>query len=85
MDSFTSLTAAIFQGAAVREVDFGEVPISAEQVNAVFGDDTVILPDGMKRPAHWPDCKLELLTFDTEYRKWRANPDTYTPPPKPEG
>ena len=88
MDSSTFLTAATFQSAAVREVDFRKVPISAEQVNASFGDDSVRLPDRTKRPDHWPDWVLPdegPHSFNTEYQKWLSNPNTYTPPPKPEG
>lgn len=85
LDGLTSLTTAIFQGAAVREVDFRKVRISAEQLNASFGDGSVRLAYRTERPDHWPEWKLDWRTFDTEYQKWRASPDTYTPPPKPEG
>jgi len=62
--------------------------ISANQVKSTFGDASVILPEGMDRPAHWPDWELPLSgdhAFDTEWEKWRADPDGYTPPPEPEG
>ncbi|WP_081508026.1 pentapeptide repeat-containing protein [Roseovarius mucosus] len=85
MDSFTSLMAATFQGAAMRDMNLRKVPIFAEQLNSSFGDLTVELPKGMARPAHWPDWELDGQTFDTEWRKWRNNPIVYTPPPKPEG
>ncbi|WP_439570310.1 pentapeptide repeat-containing protein, partial [Roseovarius mucosus] len=85
MDSLTSLSAATFQGAALREVDFKKVAISAEQVNSSFGDLSVKLSKGMARPAHWPDWELDGQSFDTELRKWQADPDAYTPPPRPEG
>ena len=63
-------------------------PISAGiDQKDVFGDDSVILSEKNQRPAHWPDWELPLIgnhAFETEWRKWQANPDTYIPPPKPE-
>jgi uncharacterized protein YjbI with pentapeptide repeats len=85
MDSDTSLRFAIFQGAALRGVDYSDVGISADQVNSAFGDASVILPEEVDRPVHWPDWELKPEIFDAEWRKWLSDPDGYTPPPKPEG
>jgi uncharacterized protein YjbI with pentapeptide repeats len=88
MDSDTSLIATTLSSAAMRNVDYANVPISADQVNASFGDASVILPAGIDRPAHWPDWELPSggeHAFLDEWRKWQADPEGYTPPPKPEG
>ena len=55
-----------------------------EQVNSAFGDASVILPEGIDLPAHWPDWELPSHgdnAFDTQWRKWRDNPEGYVPPP----
>jgi len=51
-----------------------------------FGDASVILPEGMDRPAHWPDWEMPLdgpHAFHPEWRKWQADPERYVPPPSP--
>ncbi len=80
LDETTSLIAASLQAAAIKEVDLSTVPISQAQVNETFGDDSVTLPDGLTRPAHWPRHVLHLLEFYTEWRRWQADPAAYDPP-----
>jgi len=63
-----------------------ESAILAEWLDPTFGDASVILTDDMDRPAHWPDWELPSggdNSFDTEWRKWQANPLKYVPPPAP--
>jgi len=87
MDSHTKLQGASLREAALRDVDYSDVSISADQVNSAFGDASVILPDDVPYPDHWPDWELRSYgahSFDTEWRKWQADPEGYTPPPKPE-
>jgi uncharacterized protein YjbI with pentapeptide repeats len=86
MDIDTSLRAASLRGAALRIVDFSSVHISAKQLNSAFGDASVIVPSDIARPAHWSDWELpseSTYSFPTQWQKWLANPDTYTPPPNP--
>jgi hypothetical protein len=83
MDRSTYLTDASLRGASVRAVDWSSVAILPDQVNAMFGDGSVILPPGMPWPAHWPRHKLNGQDFDTQYTLWRKNPAGYTPPPPP--
>ncbi len=86
MDSSTYLTAAAFQGAAVREVDWSSVNLSQEQINALFGDASVTRPEDMEKPDHWPGWELPLSGengFYTQWLLWQSDPDTYTPPPEP--
>lgn len=83
MDENTSLKAATLRGAALREVNYKTVPLSDDQIKSCFGDETVTRPDGIARPDHWPDWELSIFRFHDEWRKWRANPDSYTPPPNP--
>jgi uncharacterized protein YjbI with pentapeptide repeats len=88
MDSATSLDTALLRGAALRDLNCSGVRFSQAQVDETFGDASVILPEGVIRPAHWPDWELPSMgehAFDTEWRMWRDDPDGYTPPPKPEG
>lgn len=80
MDADTELIAAVFQGAALRVVDFTKVSISDEQLNDMFGDATVTLPGGNgvesdAWPEKWPKRVLEW-DFDPEksefHQAWRA-------------
>ncbi len=48
-----------------------------------FGDASVTLPETLSWPKHWPAFALSDGAFDTEWRKWQASPDTYTPPDPP--
>lgn len=54
-----------FAGAALLGVTFRSLDLSratfggAEQLNQTFGDGSVLLPDGMAQPCHWPE---EVLT-----------------------
>ncbi|MCW1932999.1 pentapeptide repeat-containing protein [Pararhodobacter zhoushanensis] len=97
MDSDTSLSAATLRGAALRDVDCSSVPISQEQVNASFGDESVLLPKGRQSPAHWlkwvpPYLSFvpPYLSFDesevsflSEWKRWQENPDGFEPAPPP--
>ena len=84
LDQSTDLTVADLGTAAVKSVDWKDVNVSADQIKSMFGDVTVILPDHISRPPHWPAHKLDWLDFLVEWQKWRDDPDTYTPPPPPE-
>ena len=50
----------------------------------MFGDGSVKLPEGVTRPANWPEWELEWDYLD-EWRKWQADPEGYRPHPPPEG
>ena len=87
MDSHTYLTAAQIQTAAVRDVDWRNASWDQEQINAMFGDASVELPDHITRPAHWPDWKLPFSGengFYAQWRKWRDDPDNFRPPENPD-
>jgi uncharacterized protein YjbI with pentapeptide repeats len=84
MDASTNLTDALLSFAAVRLVDYADIKLSQDQIEQMFGDGSVKLPEGVTRPAHWPDWELVWDEFPEEWRKWRDDPSTYTPPPKPE-
>lgn len=88
MDATTDLTGAVVSSAPVRSVDYSNVPLSQEQINALFGDASVVLPKGRERPAHWPRWELPnhgKHNFDDEWRKWQADPEGYVPPDPPGG
>jgi hypothetical protein len=78
----TSVSATHLQYAALKKVDLSILDLSQEQIDAAFGDTSVTLPDGLVRPAHWPDWEL-AANFHDEWRKWQADPAGYTPPPPP--
>ncbi|WP_417208033.1 pentapeptide repeat-containing protein [Antarctobacter sp.] len=87
MDATTDLTAAVISSAAVRSVDYSNVALSQEQVNSLFGDASVSLPEGRERPEKWPRWALPSRgehSFNPEWRKWQDDPEGYEPPPPPE-
>ena len=79
-----------FAGSALGSVDLTNAFISQKQISSLFADATVVLPDVRFRPPHWPEVALyggELSgedTFHTQWHLWRADPEGYCPPPKPE-
>lgn len=88
--SGAGFTLAKYEGIGFHNTDLSLVSaLASEQLAACFGDASILLPDHLKRPDHWPDWKLPDSapkgepSFFTEREKWRANPDAYTPPPNP--
>lgn len=84
-DASTCWIDASVKGAAVRFAHLLDTPISAEQVNATFGDGTTTLPAAMPRPPHWPTAELDFLQFQAEWAKWRDDPAGYQPPMPKDG
>ena len=80
MDAYTRLDEAEFRGAGLLDLDWSRMPISQGQIDAAFGDGSVILPAGLNRPAHWPQGELDEDDFDPEWRKWQSDPAAFTPP-----
>jgi uncharacterized protein YjbI with pentapeptide repeats len=84
MDAQTNLTNAGMRRASVRFVDYTDVKLSQEQADQMFGDGSVKLPEGLTRPAHWPEWELGRDDFPEEWEKWQTDPEGYRPPPAPE-
>ncbi|MHA6323506.1 pentapeptide repeat-containing protein [Roseivivax sp. CAU 1753] len=79
MNAHSRLSHSHICGAAFRHIDLSMTGISDLELERVFGDATVQLPDEVKWPTHWP--KVELgIRFGREWQKWWADPKTYTPP-----
>lgn len=72
-------TAKTLDGAVLKENDISNIPFTADQLKAVFGDGSVILGDH-DRPSHWPAAELHPRDYDKEYRDWLSNPASYKPP-----
>ncbi|WP_395006166.1 hypothetical protein [Cypionkella sp.] len=69
-------------------MDCSGVEFFPDQINSTFGDASATLPNGVTPdspdwPAHWPKHELDIGAFNTQWRKWQASPDTYTPPDPP--
>jgi uncharacterized protein YjbI with pentapeptide repeats len=89
------LESADLRGAALLALDCSSATgLSAEQVNAAFGDESVILPHGITAgdpgwPAHWPVSalliggKMSDALFMDAWRQWLADPVGWRPPPPP--
>lgn len=54
--------------------------LKQEQIDGMFGDGSVKLPDEITRPSHWPKAELDIADFYKEWDKWKENPKAYTPP-----
>jgi uncharacterized protein YjbI with pentapeptide repeats len=91
VDRRTSFQDTDFSGAMLRFVDLSLVDITLDQIASAFGDASVKLPAGMSAPEHWPDWILPSsrrpipveIQFRTQYQRWLADPQGYTPPPNP--
>ena len=91
VDEATDFSNASFKETALRRVDFRQTEISVDQMDASFGDATVILPAAsdqrLRWPEHWPIWSLPDWVehdYHAEWRKWRADPGSYTPPAVPD-
>jgi len=88
--NLTNVRRLRFNGAAFREIDLRRVYIPDEALGRVFGDASVELGP-RARPPHWPKRTLAdnslhgQVAFDDEWRRWRADPAGYIPPPPPQG
>ncbi len=69
-DENTAFHRADFQAAFWKEVTLLNVHLSQDQINASFGDGSVILPEGLERPAHWPKETVETVEYDEAYENW---------------
>ncbi len=74
---------ARLRGAALRGATPKLATFSAEQLTSFFADGTVVLANDAKRPPQWSNLMLFDDEFYEKWRKWQADPENYTPPPKP--
>ncbi len=79
-DPITDFSNADTSHAALGDVDLSDTNISNDQIRSMFGDATVILPDSIPAPEHWPSQALDLDTFKAESARYKANPTAYIPP-----
>jgi uncharacterized protein YjbI with pentapeptide repeats len=49
-------------------------------LDQIFADGAIRLPEGEARPAVWPKTALNWLRFYDEFQKWQTSPAAYTPP-----
>jgi uncharacterized protein YjbI with pentapeptide repeats len=75
MDAGTKLSSAVFSKSFVKLMDISDVIISLDQINSMFGDASVTLPNGVTPthpdwPEHWPKQELERSEFLTAYNAW---------------
>ncbi|MDU9003595.1 pentapeptide repeat-containing protein [Sedimentitalea todarodis] len=72
MDGTTNLSAATLRGAALRLVDCSDIIITQDQIDSIFGDQTVILHKGLIRP-DWPEIdEFDWAGFESQWRAWQA-------------
>lgn len=82
----TSLATANLKGALLKEIDLTALPLTQAQVDQTFGDTSVILPDGITPPPHWPNWDVPIFEPNgslNQWRTWCMNPDGYTPSQAP--
>ncbi len=75
----TTFQPATLRGAGWNSVDLTTIPEAAEYFHETFGDETVIRPEGVPRPAHWSDKILEWEDFVTQWHAFQRLIG-YTPP-----
>lgn len=65
------LEGAVLTGASLRAADLSRTHGLAQgQVDAAFGDGSVLLPDGISRPDHWPSEPLNDKAYYGRFRNW---------------
>ena len=69
-----------FLSARLQDIDLSETNLPTSQIASAFGDGSVNLPEGVERPAHWPEDVLDWEDFEAEYKKWLADKANYIPP-----
>ena len=55
----------------VRKCNLSDSGISQDQINVVFGDGSVTLPDSITWPSHWPKKELNDDEFYTKWEEWK--------------
>ncbi|SMH31203.1 pentapeptide repeat-containing protein [Maritimibacter sp. HL-12] len=80
LDEATEFRAADTNLAALRQVDLTGINLTLEQVAVMFGDGSVILPETIPRPVHWPSDNLDWSDFQAEWTLYKSDPATYLPP-----
>ncbi|WP_424986614.1 pentapeptide repeat-containing protein [Microbulbifer sp. S227A] len=72
-DATTNFSSTALRGASLRFVDLSDTNISQEQVDSLFGDQTVTLPKGLTRP-DWPEIdEDDMTTFRDKWRAWQKS------------
>ena len=72
-DPDTDLRAATLLGAALRLVDFSNIPQIADHLEHLFGDDTVKLPPNITAPARFSQTYEDYEAFLTAWRAFQRS------------
>ncbi|GGX48395.1 hypothetical protein GCM10007385_15390 [Tateyamaria omphalii] len=77
LDHETDLTSSLTLGAATRATDYRNVLLSREQIEAMFGDASITLPNGVTPdhedwPEHWPKEVLDPTSFRKRWKTWQT-------------
>lgn len=80
MDEATKLFPNQIREAGLKNVDLSDFALSQVDLEAVLGDASVVIPEELRRPWHWPSDDLSWGHFQLEAETWRLNPDAYVPP-----
>lgn len=78
LNNGTSLDSANMRGAAVKDVNFTDTGVSQKQMQAMFGDASVVLPVGLNaenqdRPTVWIKIDLGYFDFLDQWRAFQAS------------
>ena len=61
------------KGACFKDLNLLNIPISQDQIDTMFGDGSVTLPESMTWPSHWPKEELSDDEFYTKWEEWKKN------------
>ncbi len=75
-DEKTILRNVALEGVVLSEVDLTNVAITQKQIDLMFADGSVALPQDVLRPKHWPQDILPGEAFEIERDKWRDSRET---------
>ncbi|MDB2578633.1 pentapeptide repeat-containing protein, partial [Tateyamaria sp.] len=71
-DSETDLRVSDLRGTSFRDVDLTIALHFDKEIKKAFGDGSVILPDHINWPTHWPRERLERLDFSNKLEHFKA-------------
>ncbi|MCP3881528.1 MAG: pentapeptide repeat-containing protein [Sulfitobacter sp.] len=79
--------AVSFDYVSLKDVNLAEFSLVPKELDTMFGDASVVLPQDVSAPSWWPKFRLpdehdpnHPLTTSNQYEKWVINPEGYLPP-----
>lgn len=70
-DSVYEFERAIFDGSCFSNIDLSSVRITQEQLDSIYADKSVIIPEHLVRPQHWNNRRIDPVKLWARRDAWR--------------